>query len=58
MRLFGDLGGLIEERWRALNYNEVEFPKIAAQSLSEANLCDRVDPREILHWVLSAATLP
>lgn len=58
MRLFGDLGVLIEERWRALNYHEGEFPKIAAQSLSEADLCDRADPWEIIHWVHSAAALP
>ena len=58
MKLFEELGALIEERWRALNYSEGEFPKIAAQSLSEANLCNQADPWEIIHWVQSASTLP
>lgn len=58
MRLFEELGGLIEQRWRDQNYAESAFPEIAAQSLSESNLCDRVDPWAIIGWVHSAATLP
>lgn len=58
MKLFAELGAGIEERWRDLNYHETVFPEIAAQSLSEANLCNRVDPWDIIRWVHSAATLP
>lgn len=58
MRLFEELGALIERRWRGQNYVESAFPEIAAHSLSESNLCDHVDPWEIIRWVHSAATLP
>lgn len=58
MRLFEELGALIEGRWRDQNYAESAFPEIAAQSLSESNLCDLVDPWTIIRWVHSAATLP
>lgn len=58
MRLFEELGALIERRWRDQNYAESAFPEIAAQSLSESNLCDLVDPWTIIRWVHSAATLP
>jgi hypothetical protein len=55
---FTELGALVESRWRDKNYHEDFFPGIAAQSLSEMNLCDRVDPWEIIRWVHSASTLP
>lgn len=58
MRLFEELGALIERRWRDQNYAERAFPEIATQSLSDSNLCDLVDPWEIIHWVHSASTLP
>jgi len=58
VKLFEELGALIERRWRDQNYAENVFPGIAAQSLSESNLCDRVDPWEIVRWVHSASTLP
>lgn len=58
MRLFEELGALIERRWRDQNYAESVFPEIAAQSLSESNLCDLVDPWEIIRWVHAASTLP
>ncbi len=58
MRVFEELGALIERRWRDQNYAESAFPEIAAQSLSESNLCDLVDPWAIIRWVHSASTLP
>lgn len=58
MRLFEELGALIERRWRDQNYAESVFPEIAARSLSESNLCDVVDPWEIIRWVHTASTLP
>ena len=58
MRVFEELGALIERRWRDQNYAESSFPEIAAQSLSESNLCDLVDPWAIIRWVHSASTLP
>jgi hypothetical protein len=58
VRVFEELGALIEARWRDQNYAESVFPEIAARSLSESNLCDRVDPWAIIRWVHSASTLP
>jgi hypothetical protein len=58
VRVFEELGALIERRWRDQNYAESVFPEIAAQSLSESNLCDVVDPWAIIRWVHSASTLP
>jgi hypothetical protein len=58
VRLFEELGALIERRWRDQNYAESVFSEIASQSLSDSNLCDRVDPWAIIRWVHSASTLP
>ena len=58
MKLFTELGALVETRWRERNYDESLFAGIAAQALSEANLCQRVDPWEIIRWVHQAPTLP
>ena len=58
MEEFQDLGTLIENRWRAENYQEQVFPEIAAATLLEADLPSRVDPWNIIRWVHSAVTLP
>jgi len=55
---FTELGALVESRWSDQNYAESVFPEIAAQSLSESNLCNLVDPWAIIRWVHSASTLP
>ena len=58
MRLFAELGALVEKRWRDKNYSENFFPGIAAQALSEMRLSDRVDPWEIIRWVHATPDLP
>jgi len=60
MRLFAELGSLIESRWRDQDYNEELFPGIAAQALSELTLGTgtRVDPWEIIRWVHETPDLP
>jgi len=58
MEDFQKLGGLVETRWKAENYNEELFPEIAAQALSEANLPAQVDPWEIIRWVHTTVSLP
>ena len=55
---FGELGVLVESRWRAQDYNENVFSEIAAQALSELNLSARVDPWEIIRWVHKTPNLP
>lgn len=58
MEEFQALGELIEKRWRKQNYSEQLFPDTAAQALKECNLPERVDPWEIVRWVLNANALP
>ena len=58
MRAFAELGALVEEQWRARNYEESLFSGIAARELSELNLSEQVDPWEIISWVHSTPDLP
>jgi hypothetical protein len=58
MEHFQTLGILIENRWRAQNYNEQIFPEIAAQALAESELPSKVDPWDIIRWVHNSPTLP
>ena len=58
MKEFQELGTLIENRWRAENYSEQQFPEIAAQAFAEAELPSKVDPWDIIRWVHTAVTLP
>lgn len=58
MQQFQELGELIEKRWRRQNYSEQQFPQIAADALAEADLPSRVDPWDIIRWVLTTTTLP
>jgi hypothetical protein len=58
MEEFETLGALVENRWKAENYNEQIFPEIAAQALTESDLPTRVDPWDVIRWVHSATTLP
>jgi hypothetical protein len=58
MEEFQKLGALVENRWKAENYNEQLFSEIAAQALIESDLTARVDPWEIIRWVHTADSLP
>lgn len=58
MKEFQVLGTLIEKRWKAENYSEQQFPKIAAQALAEAELPSKVDPWDIIRWVHTTDSLP
>jgi hypothetical protein len=58
MQEFAELGALVESRWRAQNYSEDLFPRIASQALSELDLSSRVDPVEIIRWVHDTPDLP
>lgn len=58
MKVFNNLGLLIEDLWRAKNYSEAAFPDIATRALEEANLREEVTPWDIARWVLSESQLP
>ena len=50
VQFFADLGSLVEDRWKANNYNEKNFPEIAAQALVEKDPSNHVDPWDIIRW--------
>ena len=58
MKIFQELGELIEKRWRDRNYSEDAFPEVAAEELAQFGLYAKVDPWEILEWVLTGQNLP
>jgi len=58
MKDFQRLGAVVENRWKAENYDEELFPEIAAQALAEHDLVSRVDPWEIIRWVHTTESLP
>ncbi|HKO60905.1 MAG TPA: hypothetical protein VJV03_07085 [Pyrinomonadaceae bacterium] len=58
MQQFYELGELIEKRWRRQNYDERQFPQVAADALTEADLPSHVDPWDIIRWVNTAISLP
>src|SRR5882762_5482321 len=52
MKVFNELGELVETNWRKRDYLEDEFPEIAAQALAEIDLAKAgVSPWEIIRWV-------
>jgi hypothetical protein len=58
MKVFYDLGVLVEDCWRKQNYSESLFPDIASQALEEANLGQAVHVWDIARWVFSEPQLP
>jgi hypothetical protein len=58
MELFDTLGAEIEVLWRDLNYDEAEFPALAARALKDANLPARVSAWEVIEWTMGQTFLP
>lgn len=58
MRIFSELGGAIEEAWRATSYDERALPTVAASMLRKATLHTRVNSEEVLRWAITARELP
>jgi hypothetical protein len=58
MKFFADMGALIEQRWRAHNYNEELFPAIAEQALNEMPPHKNVDEWDIVRWLFDATEIP
>src|SRR5947209_13453020 len=59
MKVFNELGLLVESLWRERNYSEAEFPELAAQALAEIDLARRgVTPWEIIRWLHTESQLP
>src|SRR2546426_3855910 len=59
MKVFNELGELVETNWRKRDYLEDEFPEIAAQALAEIDLAkEGVPPWEIIRWLHAEPQLP
>lgn len=58
MELFQTLGAEIEKLWRDKNYDESLFPEIAANSLKEANLPEKISAWEVIGWTLEQTQMP
>lgn len=58
MELFQALGEQIEEAWRDKNYNEEDFPALAAEALKGANLPEKVTAWDVLEWTMGQTVLP
>lgn len=58
MKLFAELGALIESRWRDQNYQEDLFPATASAVLADFGLPQRTDAWQIIRWVHTTPTLP
>lgn len=58
MELFRQLGAELEETWRAEDYNETVFPKIAADGLRRADLPSKVTAWDVIEWTLRQSELP
>lgn len=58
MEQFTILGEKVEHLWREKNYDETLFPAIAANTLREANLPEKVSAWEVIEWTLKQTHLP
>jgi hypothetical protein len=52
------LGRQIEQEWVNFDYNEENFPLIAAEALTQARLVDQLDPWDIVRWTQKTPNLP
>lgn len=58
MQQFEDLGKELEDRWRAMDYDETRFPELAAEGLRRACLPEKVSAWDVLAWTLEQSELP
>ncbi|MFN6962630.1 MAG: hypothetical protein ACK4S4_02570 [Pyrinomonadaceae bacterium] len=58
IELFTQLGVEIEDRWRAIDYDETRFPALAAEALRQAELPAKVSAWDVLEWTLAQRELP
>lgn len=58
MEVFQQLGKLIEQNWRDKNYNEADFPAVAAHALRDFGLPEKVSAWETITWALGEINLP
>ena len=58
MREFQELGEELEVQWRKLNYDEEQFPDLAAEALKKHDIVAKVEAWDVLRWALEQTELP
>lgn len=58
MKLFNELGTMLEAEWRARDYDESVFPSLASEALEKACLPQKTTPWQVLEWTLAQIELP
>jgi hypothetical protein len=58
MQPFEALGSAVEATWRRAGYDELAFPSIAAQALTDARIHEQISPDDVLRELLATDTLP
>ena len=58
LEFFRRLGAIVENEWRARNYDDRVFPEIAAEALAKHSPVGRVDPWQIIRSLSSRHPLP
>jgi hypothetical protein len=58
VKFFQQLGRLVEERWRARNYDETAFHEIAFQALRELPPVQHVAYEQVIEWAFRTPDLP
>jgi hypothetical protein len=58
LRYFETLGERVAQKWRAVNHNESQFPRIAADALRALPPHEHVTGDDVIAWVLDAPRLP
>lgn len=58
MEVFQNLGAEIETAWREQNYNEDNFPALAADALRRADLPAKISAWDTIEWALKQTELP
>lgn len=56
LRPFEDLGKTVEQKWKNAGYSTEHFSEIATEALSSSGVLNKVEPNEIVSWLMSPST--
>lgn len=58
MKIFAELGALLEKRWRERNFDETVFPALAAAALREVDPATQISVWDVAAWAMREPVLP
>lgn len=56
--LFQSLGDEVENRWKSVGYNDEMFTEIATSALEHSQVLTKVEPAEIITWLMHSSGIP